>query len=75
MTQKVDAIYENGVLRPLSRLDGIAERSKVRLTVESEPDESHPISDCIGIMPDEDAAELSRIIEAEFEKVNPSEWR
>lgn len=74
MTHKVDAIYENGVLRPLSRLDGIAERSRVRLTVESEPAGSHPISDCIGIMPDEDAAELSRIIEAEFEKVNPSEW-
>lgn len=35
MTRTVDAIFENGNLRLLSALDGVAEQTKVRVTVES----------------------------------------
>ena len=40
MTQIIDAIYENGVLRPLQPLD-IQEHAKVRVIVEPEMPESH----------------------------------
>ena len=74
MATKVDAIYENGVLRPLQPLDQIKENSKVKITVELEQSKQS-LEDCLGIMPDEDAAEMLAIIEDEFEKVNPDEWR
>jgi hypothetical protein len=32
-------------------------------------------ADCIGILPDEDAADMRRIIQGEFEQVYPDEWR
>ena len=74
MTRKFNAIYEGGVLRPLQSLEGIAEHAHVRLTVESVDPAGNGLADCIGIMPDEDAAEMRRIIENEFEQVNLREW-
>ncbi len=74
MTRKIKAIYEGGVLRPLHPLNGIAEHAQVKLTVESVEPASNGLSDCIGILPDEDAAEMRRIIESEFEQVNLGEW-
>jgi len=75
MRQTFEAIYENGVLRPVQPLEGIAQHSKLKVTVEVEEERRHPLADCIGILPDEDAAEMLRIIEDEFEKVNLSEWQ
>lgn len=34
----------------------------------------HPIAECIGIMPDEDAEEMIKIIEEEFEQVDLDQW-
>lgn len=64
-TLTIEAIYERGVLRPLRPLE-LPEHTRVRLTVEPTP--THPLTDCLGIMPDEDAAEMRRIIEQEFER-------
>jgi len=75
MTQTVDAVYEKGVLRPTQPLEGIREHSKVKITVLSAEDRPHPLTDCIGILPDEDAAEMIRIVEQEFERADPSEWQ
>lgn len=74
MTQTIEAIYENGVLRPLQPLEKIAEHARVKVTVEVE-EPVHPLADCVGILPDEDAKEMLGIIENEFEKVNLSEWQ
>ncbi|MCS6922857.1 MAG: antitoxin family protein [Fimbriimonadales bacterium] len=63
-TLTIEAVYERGVLRPLRPLE-LPEHTRVRLTVEPTP--THPLTDCLGIMPDEDAAEMRRIIEQEFE--------
>ena len=73
MQETVDAAYENGVLRPLKPLTGIEEHGKVKLIVitDSEP---HSLADCIGILPDEDAREMTRLIEEEFGKVDPGDW-
>ncbi|MBM4086413.1 MAG: DUF104 domain-containing protein [Planctomycetes bacterium] len=75
MVQTIEAVYENGVLRPLSPLQGIEEHRRVKLTVEAEDRPRHPLADCVGILPDEDAEEMLRIIEEEFEKVDPREWQ
>ena len=76
MSQTIEAIYEDGVLRPVRPLQGIDEHARVKVTVE-EPkgDDTHPLNECIGILPDEDAEEMQRIIADEFEKVDLSEWQ
>ena len=74
MTQTINAIYEAGVLRPVQSLEGIAEHARVRLTIESVDPVSNGLADCIGILSDEDAAEIRRIVESEFEQVNLDEW-
>lgn len=75
MTQIIEAIYEDGVLRPLQPLKDIEEHSKVKIIIETETQPRHPLADCIGILPDEDAREMRRIIEEEFEKVDLREWQ
>jgi predicted DNA-binding antitoxin AbrB/MazE fold protein len=75
MTQTVEAIYEDGILRPVEPLEGIAEHCIVTVTIEVGEKAAHPLADCVGILPDEDADDMRRIIEAEFEQVNPNEWR
>jgi len=74
LTRTVEAIYENGVLRPLEPLEDLKEHEHVRITIETDG-RDHPLADCIGILPNEDAEEMRQIIEKEFEKVDPSEWR
>jgi predicted DNA-binding antitoxin AbrB/MazE fold protein len=74
LTRTVEAVYENGVLRPLEPLEDLKEHERVRITIETD-EGGHPLADCIGILPDEDAEEMRQIIEQEFEKVDLSEWR
>lgn len=62
MTQTINAVYEGGVLRPLETLDGIAEHAHVKLIVESVESSAGGIADCIGTLPDDDAAEMRRIV-------------
>ena len=70
MIWSIQALYEDGVLKPLEPLDGVAERSQVRVTVEVNEPGSHSLLDCIGILPNEDAEEMKRIIEEEFGKAD-----
>lgn len=74
MTRTIKAIFEGGVLRPLQSLDGIAEHAQVRVTVETLEPAGNGLADCIGTLPDEDAAEMARIVQDEFEQVNLREW-
>lgn len=69
MVQTIEAIYENGVLRPVQPLSGINEHTRVKITVEVEGAEPHPLAECVGILPDPDAQETRQIVEDEFEKV------
>ena len=75
MTQTFEAIYENGLLRPLQPLEGIPEHGKIRLTVDAEARQPHPLLKYCGTVSDADTAEIARIIEEEFEQVNPDDWR
>lgn len=71
---RVEAVFENGVLRPLNPLPGVPEHSRVSLRLEVLPEGPNGIADCIGILPDDDAAELRDIIQREFERVDFHEW-
>jgi predicted DNA-binding antitoxin AbrB/MazE fold protein len=71
VTHQVDAVYEDGVLRLLAKLDDLAENARVRVTVEPVDSEGH-VADCAGTLPDEAANEMSRII-ADDERVDLGE--
>lgn len=73
MKKIIHAIYENGVLRPLEPLEEISEKSEVELAIQY-PLSPHPIQDLFGTLPKEDADEMRKIIDEEFEKVNLNEW-
>ena len=72
--QTVEAIYENGVLRPLKALGGFAEHCRVKITIQREEITPHPLLRFAGILRDDEAAELRRIIEDEFERIDPDAW-
>jgi predicted DNA-binding antitoxin AbrB/MazE fold protein len=73
VNETIEAIYENGVFRPTQPVTGLPEHARVRVTVLS-PQNTAPWADCVGIMPDEDAREIRRIIDEEFETVDPNDW-
>jgi len=57
-TQTVEAIYENGILRPLQELENLPEQSQVKVTIELLPQEQHPLLQFAGIISDSEAQEL-----------------
>lgn len=69
MKKEIHAIYENGILRPLEPLEGIPEKSEVEFTIQS-PSSYPDLKDLFGTLPKEDADEMKKIIEEEFEKVD-----
>ena len=73
MSQALKAIYEDGVLRPLEPVLGIKEHTEVHLVLRTSGS-GHPLAGCVGILPDEDAAEMSKIIEGEFERIDADSW-
>jgi predicted DNA-binding antitoxin AbrB/MazE fold protein len=74
MRQTIDAILDNGVLRPLEPLPWLPENRPVRVTILIE-DQVRDVNDCVGTLPDADADEMRRIIADEFERVNPDDWK
>ncbi|MCL4295159.1 MAG: antitoxin family protein [Anaerolineae bacterium] len=72
--QTLEAIYENGALRLLTQPEGLAEHSKVKITIEAEEAQSPSLLQFAGILTDEEAADLIRVIEEEFERIDPNEW-
>ena len=75
MTRSIEALYEEGVLHPLEPLEGLADHSRVRLTIELGDALDHPLASYVGTLPDEDAEEMLRIVEEEFERIDPDAWR
>ena len=74
MKKTVEAVYENGVFRPLKRPEGIAEHRQVTLTVTAE-DRTSSLADLAGRISADDAEEMRSIVEREFERVDLREWR
>lgn len=74
MQTTVEAIYSGGVLRPIEALRGIQENQRVVVTV-STPVAGSPLAGWVGDLSDNDAADMIRVIDSEFEKVDPNEWK
>jgi predicted DNA-binding antitoxin AbrB/MazE fold protein len=74
MTKTLEAVYENGVFRPLERPEGIAEHGRVMLTVTSDEQPSS-LADLAGCISPDDAQEMRAIVEQEFKRVDLREWR
>ena len=68
-----DAIYENGVLRPVGAVD-LPDHSRVSVTVAMPPTVGKGLNGCIGTLSPEAAAEMRAIVERDFEKVDPRDW-
>lgn len=66
MTRTIEALYEDGILRPLEPLAGVEDHARLTLTFELMESRPHPISEVVGILSDEDADEMRRIIDEEF---------
>jgi predicted DNA-binding antitoxin AbrB/MazE fold protein len=75
MTRRVDAVFENGVLRPLEQLEGIAEHARVKVSIDVPDGAPGRLADCLGVLPEEDAAEMLAVIAAEFGRVDPDDWK
>ena len=74
MKKTFEAVYENGVFRPLTRPEGIAERRQVTLTVTAE-EKTCSLAECAGRIAQDDAEEMRAIVEREFERVDPRAWQ
>ncbi|MBW4470037.1 MAG: antitoxin family protein [Stenomitos rutilans HA7619-LM2] len=73
-SQTIEAVYENGILRPVHPVTGLVEHSKVRLAIEYEAQAVHPLAKFAGILSNEEAEEVQTILAEEFGKVDVSGW-
>jgi predicted DNA-binding antitoxin AbrB/MazE fold protein len=74
MSQAITAVYKNGHFIPVIPVNGFRDNQPVELRIKLSRKNEHPLMRFVGIINDEEAAELSNIIEEEFEKVDLDEW-
>ena len=74
MKETLEAVYEDGVFKPLSVPSGIREHGRVTLTV-TDAIAPGSLADLHGVMPSEDADEMREIVGREFESVDSGEWK
>lgn len=74
MNKTFDAVYVGGSLRPVEPVEGLQENDRVVVTISS-PKRPHPLDGWVGGLSEQEAEEMMRIIEDEFEKVDPNEWK
>ena len=73
MSKIIEAIYQDGVFRPLKPIKGLKRNQKVSIALEPLK-KRHPLAGLCGILPDKDAEEMLKIVKEEFEKVDINEW-
>lgn len=71
-SQTIEAVYENGIFRPIHPVTGLVEHSKVTLAIEYEAQAVHPLAKFGGILSNEEAEEIQAILAEEFSKVDAS---
>lgn len=74
MHKTIEAVYEDGMFRPVLPVKGLRKHQRVNITIETSLKKKHPLHELSGILPDEDAAEMLKIVKDEFEKVDINEW-
>ncbi|MBW4578549.1 MAG: antitoxin family protein [Tildeniella nuda ZEHNDER 1965/U140] len=73
-SQTIEAVYENGIFRPIHPVTGLVEHSKVTLAIAYEAQAVHPLAQFAGMLSNEEAEELQTIVAEEFGKVDTSGW-
>jgi len=73
--QTIHAIYRNGLLNPIGSIEGIMDDTEVEITISPLKGAVHPLLRFAGIMSAEDADSMLKVVEDEFEKVNPNDWK
>ena len=74
MQKTVPAQYVNGVFKPDQPIDWLEENRPVTVTVDL-PDRRPPFDGWVGGLSDEDAKEMRRVTDEEFERVDPNDWQ
>jgi predicted DNA-binding antitoxin AbrB/MazE fold protein len=74
LTQTIQAIYSNGVLKPVQPIEGIEENGRVMVTVTA-LNGGHPLSGWVGGLSNAEAQEMVRVVEREFERIDENDWR
>ncbi len=72
MSSSLEAVYENGVFRPLTQPEGIPEHARVLLTIAVEA-HARSLADLAGRISADDAAEMREIVDREFERVDSAD--
>lgn len=72
--QSFEAIYVDGVIKPLHELKDVLERSKLNVTITSLQEENGSCLEFAGILNDEEAKEMIEIINEEFGKIEINGW-
>ena len=75
MVRRFTAIFENGVFRPLEPVSELPNLAEVTVSVDSPHFNKTSLLQCIGILSDEDAAEMKAIIAEEFERTDERDWQ
>lgn len=75
MPKTIYAIYEHGILRPLELIKEIGENTEVEVTIAVKQKELSPILRFAGILSEEEANTMLKIVEEEFERVNLNDWK
>ncbi len=72
MTQTIEAVYENNVLKPIKPIKGIMEHENVVVTIHPRPVKKG-LQEIAGTLTHEEAKEMQKLIDGEFEKIE-GEW-
>ena len=72
MTQTINAIYENNVLKPLTPIFGIDEHQRIEITL-SLPHSKKGSQQLAGTLTNKEAREMETILEQEFETIE-NDW-
>lgn len=72
ITQTIEAVYEDNVLKPIKPLKGIMEHENVVVTVRPRPLKKG-LREVAGTLTHKEAKEMQKLIDEEFEKIE-GEW-
>ena len=72
MARMVEVIYEDEVLKPLAPIEGLKKRERIWVILCPRP-EKKALRELVGTLTHEEAEEMQRLIDEEFEKIE-GEW-
>lgn len=75
MPKTIEAIYNQGVIKPIKPIEGFEDNAIIKVRILTYPEKKTSVLKFAGILSDEEAKEMMDIIEGEFERVNPDEWK